>query len=147
MTRPTCFDLTKLENLAERIYHGQVVFFVGAGFSLDSEGLTGARLLLRLLARFDALTHALIDTHADARPAELATRLRKVLRETFWLGADPQALTTAAHAKSLAADYYRPNEWMCEAFGTLLDACSEVAVDLEFWAQVHRRDLVERVEP
>lgn len=140
MARPTCFDLTKLENLAERIYHGQVVFFVGAGFSLDSEGLTGARLLLRLLARFDALTSALIDGHPGGYPAELANRLRTVLRSTFWLGADPQPLTTAAHAKALAADYYRPNEWMCEAFGSLLDACSEVAADLEFWADVHRRE-------
>ncbi|HLT37006.1 MAG TPA: SIR2 family protein, partial [Enhygromyxa sp.] len=140
MARPTCFDLTKLENLAERIYHGQVVFFVGAGFSLDSEGLTGARLLLRLLARFDALTSLLMAADPGARPAELATRLRKVLRETFWLGADPQPLTTAAHAKALAADYYRPNEWMCEAFGTLLDACDDAATDAKLWAEVHRRE-------
>jgi hypothetical protein len=138
MARPTCFDLSKLENLAERIYHGQVVFFVGAGFSLDSEGLTGARLLLRLLARFDALTSALIDTHVGQRSAELAARLRSVLRSTFWLGEDPQPLTTAAHAKALAADYYRPNEWMCEAFGALLDSCSD-AIETP-WAEVHRRE-------
>jgi hypothetical protein len=65
--RRTCFELSKLENLAERIYHGQVVFFVGAGFSLDSEGLTGARLLLRLLARFDALSSTLIGGAAPRR--------------------------------------------------------------------------------
>jgi hypothetical protein len=145
MARPTCFDLSKLENLAERIYHGQVVFFVGAGFSLDSEGLTGARLLLRLLARFDAWTSALIATRAGSLPAELAERLRAVLRSTFWLGADPEPLTTAAHAKSLAADYYRPNEWMCEAFGALLDVCDvfeDEATNPELWAHVHRRETV-----
>lgn len=142
MARPTCFDLSKLENLAERIYHGQVVFFVGAGFSLDSEGLSGARLLLRLLARFDALTRVLIDrgeSRGESPSAELAQRLRAVLRSTFWLGEEPQPLTTAAHAKALAADYYRPNEWMCEAFGALLDSCSET-LEPAAWDEVHRRE-------
>ena len=115
MARATCFDLSKLENLAERIYHGQVVFFVGAGFSLDSEGLTGARLLLRLLARFDALTSVLIETHAGQRAAELATRLREVLRSTFYLGRDPEPLTTAAHAKLPVST-------------TLMKACMQVRV-------------------
>jgi hypothetical protein len=140
MARPTCFDLTKLENLAERIYHGQVVFFVGAGFSLDSEGLTGARLILRLLGRFDALSSALIDAYPRRSAGAIARRLREVLRTTFWLGRDPEPLTTAEHAKTLAADYYRPNEWMCEAFGTLLDACSEAGITPEFWVEVHRRE-------
>ena len=140
MARASCFKLSKLENLAERIYHGQVVFFVGAGFSLDSEGLTGPRLLLRLLARFDALSSALIETHEQQRPASTATCLREVLRSTFRLGKDPDPLATAAHAKALAADYYRPNEWMCDAFGTLLDACSDAGVDDRFWREVHRRE-------
>ena len=51
---PSAFDRAKLENLAERIYQGQVVFFVGAGYSLDSEALTAYRLMLRLLVRFEA---------------------------------------------------------------------------------------------
>jgi len=139
--RAPCFNLSKLENLAERIYHGQVVFFVGAGFSLDSEGLTGARLLLRLLARFDALSSALIEG-PDPRASAVASRLREVLRSTFWLGHDPAPLTTAAYAQTLAADYYRPNEWMCEAFGTLLDACEVAAVEPSFWAEVHRRETI-----
>src|SRR5688572_4517324 len=98
MSRATCFNLSALENLAERIYHGQVVFFVGAGFSLDSEGLTGRRLLLRLLARFDAMTTALLANPPTPELANMAKRLREVLRETFWLGregSDP--LTSAEH--------------------------------------------------
>lgn len=134
---PTSFELSKLENLAERIYHGQVVFFVGAGFSLDSEGLTGRRLLLRLLARFDALTQALIE-RGPGSAAATARSLREVLRATFWLGREGEPLTTAEHARTLEADYYRPNEWMCEAFGTLLDACTDV--DDAFWDAVHRRE-------
>ncbi|PRP94055.1 hypothetical protein ENSA5_41670 [Enhygromyxa salina] len=147
MTRPTCFDLSKLENLAERIYHGQVVFFVGAGFSLDSEGLTGRRLLLRLLARFDALTSALLDAAPSAGLVATARRLREVLRSTFWLGVEGRdPLTTVAHARILEADYYRPNEWMCEAFGALLDACTDAGLGAEFWPEVHRREtaLLER---
>ncbi|KIG13896.1 hypothetical protein DB30_07449 [Enhygromyxa salina] len=161
MTRPTSFDLSKLENLAERIYHGQVVFFVGAGFSLDSEGLSGQRLLLRLLARFDAISSSMIERREQLAPAVVAKakRLREVLRETFWLGQEGRdPLTTVAHAKILEQDYYRPNEWMCEAFGTLVDACSDVGLGQEFWVAVHERETellecnpiwgrVERVSP
>jgi hypothetical protein len=143
MNRPT-FDLSALENLAERIYHGQVVFFVGAGFSLDSEGLTGRRLLLRLLARFDAITSTLLTlTPTPDETNQLvgtAKRLREVLRETFRLGHEGSDLTTAEHARVLETDYYRPNEWMCEAFGTLLDRCVAAGLGSEFWAQVHERE-------
>jgi hypothetical protein len=145
MHRPTCFDMSALENLAERIYHGQVVFFVGAGFSLDSEGLTGRRLLLRLLARFDAITSLLLAQTPEL--ARMAKRLREVLRDTFWLGREAtDPLTTAEHARVLEADYYRPNEWMCEAFGTLLDRCVGAGLGPEFWTQVHEheRELLER---
>ncbi|PRQ06190.1 SIR2 family protein [Enhygromyxa salina] len=161
MTRATSFDLSKLENLAERIYHGQVVFFVGAGFSLDSEGLSGQRLLLRLLARFDAMSSVMIERREQLTAAVVATakRLREVLRETFWLGQEGRdPLTTVAHAKILEQDYYRPNEWMCEAFGTLVDACTEVGFSEDFWVDVHQRETtllecnpiwgrVERVSP
>jgi hypothetical protein len=145
MARPTCFDVSALENLAERIYHGQVVFFVGAGFSLDSEGLTGRRLLLRLLARFDAITTTLISSTPEL--SRTAKRLREVLRETFWLGREgTDPLTTAEHARVLEGDYYRPNEWMCEAFGTLLDLCVGANLGPEFWTKVHEREreLLER---
>jgi hypothetical protein len=149
MIRRSSFDLSKLENLAERIYHGQVVFFVGAGFSLDSEGLSGQRLLLRLLARFDAISSTMIE-HAQHLAGALVTRirrLREVLRETFWLGVEGRdPLTTVAHAKILEADYYRPNEWMCEAFGTLLDTCTAAGFApklwRDFWLEVHQREIM-----
>lgn len=43
------------ERLVERVLAGEVVFFVGAGFSLDSENNTAKRLMARLLARFLAI--------------------------------------------------------------------------------------------
>lgn len=49
------FPYHGLEDLARRTASGQVVFFVGAGFSLDSEGNTSKRLIRRLLARFEAI--------------------------------------------------------------------------------------------
>ena len=45
----------RLDDLAERVLAGEVVFFVGAGFSYDSEGNSAKRLLWRLLGRFFAL--------------------------------------------------------------------------------------------
>ncbi len=154
MTRSS-FDWAKLENLAERIYGGQVVFFVGAGFSLDSEGISSWRLLLRLLARFDGFSWVLARSEGEpgsalARAAAQALELRRSLRETFGLESREQLeletthpsaddrLTTGNDAWILASDYYRPNEWFCTAFGTLLAACDELpSFD---WEQVHARE-------
>lgn len=44
------------ERLVKRILTGDVVFFVGAGFSFDSEFNSAPRLLLRLIVRFDGLS-------------------------------------------------------------------------------------------
>jgi hypothetical protein len=140
------FDCAKLENLAERIYQGQVVFFVGAGFSLDSENLTAYRLMLRLLARFDGFSWVL--AHAgNVQAAEL----RRVLRDTFELGSrdrldpasqrplDEDQLTSGDDAWKLQTDYYRANEWFCSAFGTLLDLADQVDVD---WPAITERERV-----
>lgn len=133
---PSAFDRAKLENLAERIYQGQVVFFVGAGYSLDSEALTAYRLMLRLLVRFEAFAAELAE-----RGVAQAAELRRVLREIFDLGR-ADALDDAAW--KLQLDYYRANDWLCTAFGTLLDLADGQACD---WAAITRREraLLERV--
>jgi hypothetical protein len=41
-----------VERLVARVIAGEAVFFVGAGFSLDSEPNTSVRLIRRLMARF-----------------------------------------------------------------------------------------------
>lgn len=43
-----------LTALVDQVLDGKIVFFIGAGFSLDSEGNWGDRLILRLLLRFEA---------------------------------------------------------------------------------------------
>ncbi|WP_198154662.1 SIR2 family protein, partial [Plesiocystis pacifica] len=134
MTRASLFSFDGLDNLARRIHAGQVVFFVGAGFSLDSEGLSSFRLVLRLLARFDALSWALARASSLPKSARRkALRLRATLRRTFSLSAAAKAaldgegwpsegdrLTTGDDAWALSQDYYRANEWIAGAFGSLL---------------------------
>ncbi len=152
------FDRAKLENLAERIYQGQVVFFIGAGFSLDSEGLSAFRLMLRLLARFDAFSWVLAriaipESRALQDAAARASELRGVLRDTFELASDERLdpadafarpldedrLTNGDDAWKLATDYYRANDWFCSAFGTLLDLADRVSVD---WSAITERERV-----
>src|SRR5579872_4588051 len=53
---------TSLDRLADRLLSGEVVFFVGAGFSFDSEGNSTKRLLGRLLARFEGIAGTLINS-------------------------------------------------------------------------------------
>jgi hypothetical protein len=138
------FDCAKLENLAERIYQGQVVFFIGAGFSLDSENLTAYRLMLRLLARFDGFSWVL------AREGVVqAAELRRVLRDIFDLRSKEQldptthrptegdCLTSGDDAWKLQNDYYRANDWFCSAFGTLLDLSDSLIVD---WPAIAERE-------
>ena len=49
------FPVDKYEGLVTRILSGEVVFFVGAGFSVDSEGNSAGRLIARLMTRFAAM--------------------------------------------------------------------------------------------
>ncbi|MFV8754869.1 SIR2 family protein [Nannocystaceae bacterium ST9] len=147
------FDRVKLENLAERIYQGQVVFFVGAGFSLDSENLTAYRLMLRLLARFDGFSWVLARMRAPGSAivgdvAARASELRRVLRDIFDLASksridpregplDDDRLTNGDDAWKLQLDYYRANDWFCSAFGTLLELAARVAID---WDAIGERE-------
>ncbi len=151
------FDRVKLENLAERIYQGQVVFFIGAGFSLDSENLSAFRLMLRLLGRFDGFSWVLARVGTAESPklqhvAERAGELRRVLRDTFELASKPRLETTEFGGRrplaedrlidpddawKLALDYYRANDWFCSAFGTLLDLADSVVTD---WSAITERE-------
>src|SRR5215475_3954767 len=88
--RPLDTRVDKLQRLARRAAAGEVVFFIGAGFSVDSERNTTTVLIARLLARFEALCEFMAgDLVGESRA--LALRLRKALRITFSLqqtGAD-----------------------------------------------------------
>ena len=107
------FPIDKYERLVTRILAGEVVFFVGAGFSLDSEGNSAGRLIARLIVRFLALTQKL--------PKNTTEDLRWGLRRTFKLGNDEKICSEATIGK-VSARYYDINDWITNAFETLLAA-------------------------
>src|SRR6266581_4705222 len=73
----------QMQRLATRVAAGDVVFFIGAGFSLESEHNSTEILIVRLIARLEALTEFISNLGGDA--AETAKRLGTGLRTTFWL--------------------------------------------------------------
>lgn len=111
------FPTDGIERLAERILAGEVVFFIGAGFSVDSEANTANVLIARLLARFDALTRCLTELGGEHR--EKADGLRNELQHTFGLN-PAEGFVSDAWVRKLAGQYYPINDWFCSAFGELL---------------------------
>ena len=55
-TPPRDFASAALLRLASRVLDGDVVFFIGSGFSIDSEHNTAPRMLCRLLLRLVAMS-------------------------------------------------------------------------------------------
>lgn len=125
------FPQPGLDRLAERVVAGEVVFFVGAGFSVDSEGNTAQRLIGRLLARFDAMTMLLAGRCLNPPPApataQRASDLRRGLMVTFSLSEIDGYLTTPSHVAALAREYYSINDWLASAFSLLLGEIDNLA--------------------
>ncbi|HTI68925.1 MAG TPA: SIR2 family protein [Candidatus Limnocylindria bacterium] len=101
--------------LSSRIQRGEVVFFVGAGFSLDSEGLSAERLMRRLLLRLVALD--------QLQPEDEKGRAFKQLAGMFQV---PESMAKIAvnpsEIQKLAFRYYEVNEWMCRTYGKLIQS-------------------------
>ena len=118
MTEPASFPAAALSRLATRVVSGEVVFFIGSGFSIDSEGNSSRRLITRLLIRLLALTQVL-----SSRPAAVRGIVED-LRDTFDLKNKPDDDNpfrfTVDEVDRLATRYYETNDWFCVAFGTLL---------------------------
>lgn len=141
--------LDAADRLAERIVDGEVVFFIGAGYSLDSERNSAGVLIGRLLARFDAICTYLAEGNLRFRHqlerkahkrreeeyAERVTDLRKGLETTFWLLAGHPSAGLAkslelarthefyfvdSNVAELTHKYYELNDWMCNAFSILM---------------------------
>jgi len=115
----------RIDRLAVRITTGDVVFFIGAGYSVDSEKNTTGVLLARLLARFEAITSAVCGDGAlkkNKGMTELCRKLREGLRTTFKLKGDDiwEAKQIKENFELLAGNYYPINDWMCTAFDELL---------------------------
>ncbi len=121
------FPADKLRRLAGLVLEGDVVFFVGAGFSLDSERNTPGRLVTRLLIRLLALAE-----HLGTEGA----RIRDSLANTFDLSIAGADLTTAPafpypkkDVDKLSEKYFETNDWFCTAFGDLLRVGVRSAAD------------------
>ncbi len=111
----------EINRFARRIYEGEVVFFVGAGFSIDSEDLNAKRLVRRLIMRLYALEEAIAPHHG------LVTDFIGTFGEDFdWqrnLKAPVKIVDFPDYVIGrLASRYYEINEWMVRAYGTALTA-------------------------
>ena len=125
---PSAFPAKSLDRLAKLILDGDVVFFVGAGFSLDSEPNTSARLIKRLLIRLEAFNQHL---------SPFIPNLNSDLRATFELGPTPPELAESSlpctaqtqapfpyspsDIRELSRRYYETNDWFCKTFGRCLE--------------------------
>jgi SIR2-like domain len=117
-----------IERLVTRVIAGEAVFFAGAGFSLDSEPNSSARLIRRLLTRFAAITEQLANV-----PESVAPQLREGLRITFKLGHQPlssETMISDTTVDQLTQVYYNINDWICSAFTILLRELKDVEVSV-----------------
>ena len=119
----------KLTDLSERILSGKVVFFIGAGFSLDSEGNSAKRLMRRLIVRFDAITGILKKVkQSDLKGGKsdcnnirkIAEELRQGLVATFDLP-NKNILIDDKNIAALSQSYYQINDWICSAYSLILN--------------------------
>ena len=143
--------LASTRRLATRVRGGTVVFFIGAGFSLDSEKNTASRLIARLLARILAMATFLARADREGRrgPGQ-ARAVLDGLGSVFGLpeakrkaGEDhePARCMTDANVALLSREYYNFNEWTASALGALsqeLLAVRDVTRRAALWADIHR---------
>jgi hypothetical protein len=96
------FPAPALYRLASCVLGGDVVFFVGSGFSIDSEGNTAVRLMQRLLIRLCAIAGTL---------GESAETVRTDLANTFAvLGKEDGPFPCSdAEVRRLSDRYYETN--------------------------------------
>jgi hypothetical protein len=131
--RRDAFPAEALHRLALQLIKGDVVFFIGSGFSIDSEGNTATRLMRRLLVRLWAMTEVL----GDAGKA-----IRNDLASTFGISGKNRGRFpySTADVRRLSDRYYETNDWFCTAFGHLLsiwaDRCPSSSDRPEFAASI-----------
>jgi hypothetical protein len=124
--------------LQKELRAGRAVFFVGSGMSIDSEGNTTARLILRLLIRLRAFA---ILTRCSSYAALRVTmgEIRSDLSGSFSVKLGLAKPLTVASKKILPGQYYEFNDWTCSTFSLLLSSLAALsAADQQaFLAQLH----------
>lgn len=104
------FPHAELDRLAERVLQRRVVFFIGSGFSLDSEDTRVQRFHRRLVARLAAMCEQ-VD---EAERADVQSESVKAFGVDL---DDPKGEAIDA----LADRYYEFNDWTIDALGELAD--------------------------
>lgn len=112
-----------LVRLAKHISQGQVVFFIGAGFSVDSEGNTSKILIARLVARFEALCKIAVESAViSSETKEEFEALYGKLQGQFSLKNVDDSVCNTDNIEKLAKEYYQINDWFCSAFSQMLQS-------------------------
>ena len=133
----------RLQRLAASIVAGDVVFFIGAGLSLDSEGNSAEVLIARLLVRFEAITSTVLERPDSPKElSELCESLLRVLKLTFEVKPDRKGLICGKYFRRnlqrTQRDYYVINDWMCSAFDVLLGHGAHLDTLAD---EIHRREV------
>lgn len=151
-----------LVRLAKHISQGQVVFFIGAGFSVDSEGNTASILIARLVARFEALCkiveenaaiYSKIDSDSNKGITEEFKALYEKLQRQFGLqpmqnsASNTDNISSFCHSdniEKLSKEYYQINDWFCSAFSQMLQRGKIIGGDAKRLlpcAELHRKEV------
>jgi hypothetical protein len=116
-----CPTVKVIDELAKQLLSQRVLFFVGAGFSLDSEKVSTKKIMASLLCRFLAMT-----SQPSIKEIPLFTQLRKACNEIFqlWIEADcdnEKVWYNKAVINKFVDKYYQVNEWMVHSFNVLYE--------------------------
>jgi hypothetical protein len=139
----------KLGRLANRIVAGDVVFFIGAGYSLDSEGNSAGVFIARLIARLEALTEHMLGKEFKAATNNLANELRAGFEETFSLGwevksksflGDTETEKLKIAFSALQQRYFLINDWMCSAFESIVGSLADDQPNQQIMQQISDRE-------
>lgn len=109
------FRSERLENIGRYVNSANVVFFVGAGFSRDSEGNTADRLVRRLAARILGMCKVLSAGPRGSEAAQILTTFKAV----HGLGDIEEC--SADFVGELSRNYYPFNDWCVSALADLAD--------------------------
>jgi hypothetical protein len=122
------FPFNEAERLVERLIAGKLVFFIGAGLSVDSEQNTAPRLVSRLLEKLNNLLKKLSDSGND-QDKLVAQKICHSFRSTFAVEITQENDASSCFVgsklddlgKKLSRDYYLVNDWFVNAFSHVID--------------------------
>ncbi|MBF0213393.1 MAG: SIR2 family protein [Magnetococcales bacterium] len=103
------FPLSSLERLADNLIQGRGVFFIGSGFSLDSEPNSAYTILARIIARLEALIIQLSKVE-----------LYEKFMSMFYVEGHNNNKVDPQWVQCNIGRYYEINDWICSAYDIVL---------------------------